>query len=276
VRHGASSLTCVDVVGARAVWRTFRPARAWQCVQVGRHLNLPLSIFNDFDPEEIGEINLYQLFLMLTLFCVGLPERKAQLWCAPATAACAVPVLCPAATLLPNCVCVFAFSFDQTSCLASACAWWRDARAASFCCAASFRMYDIDESGTILRDEFAKFIFGVAEALVLIGVTSYRPPEDTLNTLVSIIFKVAESSHVSALPPACDCAHTRAFAVSRAPGRRASVLRFGCFAPCLRLRRPGCGHQQQQHHRPHGVLGLVCEGQVAAHACGTLWLKVVW
>jgi hypothetical protein len=49
-------------------------------LQGSTHLNLPLSIFNDFDPEEIGEINLYQLFLMLTLFCVGLPERKAALW----------------------------------------------------------------------------------------------------------------------------------------------------------------------------------------------------
>jgi hypothetical protein len=55
--------------------------RVWPWLSQGsQYLNLPLSIFKDFDPEETGEINLYQLFLMLTLFCVGEPELKAALW----------------------------------------------------------------------------------------------------------------------------------------------------------------------------------------------------
>jgi hypothetical protein len=43
---------------------------------------------------------------------------------------------------------------------------------------------------TLRQDEFAKFIFGCADAVVLIGVTSFRPPTSVLSKLVDIIFNV--------------------------------------------------------------------------------------
>jgi hypothetical protein len=30
--------------------------------------------------KDTAAINLYQLFLALTLFCVGTPEKKTELW----------------------------------------------------------------------------------------------------------------------------------------------------------------------------------------------------
>jgi hypothetical protein len=75
--HFACSADFLCVLRSRG-W--LRPLHALHWLQGAQYLNLPLSVFNDFDPEDTGEINLYQLFLMLTLFCVGLPEDKAALW----------------------------------------------------------------------------------------------------------------------------------------------------------------------------------------------------
>jgi hypothetical protein len=70
-------------------------------LQGDRFLSLPLHIFNDFDPDGKGFINLYQLFLMLTLFCIGIPEKKAEMWYA-ARASCGDAVTGPAFV----CVCM--------------------------------------------------------------------------------------------------------------------------------------------------------------------------
>ena len=46
-----------------------------------------------------------------------------------------------------------------------------------------------------LQDEFSKFIFGCTDALVLIGVSAYKPPSSVVNKLVNIIFKVLLHPH---------------------------------------------------------------------------------
>jgi hypothetical protein len=48
--------------------------------QGSRFLGLPLMLFNCFDPEKRGQVNLYQLFIMLALFCMGSPETKTMFW----------------------------------------------------------------------------------------------------------------------------------------------------------------------------------------------------
>ncbi len=45
-------------------------------VQRGKFLSLPLSLFNFFDAKDSGYVNLYQVFVMLALYCSGATSDK--------------------------------------------------------------------------------------------------------------------------------------------------------------------------------------------------------